>query len=274
MVCGFGIFFIKMAKIKLVLLISLVMLIVITIWTWPDNKVKVVFCDVGQGDGMIVVQGSFQMLIDTGPENNKMAGCLGRYIPFWDKTIEIGIVTHWDSDHSGGLKQVIRNYRVDKLYSSVVPTDENVQKYYSGNLALGDIVKYNQIGLEIINPGQDFGNDNDNSIVGLLTVKNLKFLLMGDVTSEVEQKLVWRGVLRPAAAGLGTLNILKVSHHGSTEGTSEELLDTIRPVVAIISVGKNSFGHPTRQVLDKLIKRNINIRRTDTEGDVIFIPGN
>ena len=257
-----------MSKVKIILLISLVVLIVITVWTWPSNdRIRIVFCDVGQGDGIIVTQGSFQMLIDTGPENNKMAGCLGRYLPFWDKSIEMAIITHWDNDHSGGLSQVMKNYQLETIYSSTYPGDINVQKIYTGNLAMGDIVKYGLIRLEVLNPNQYFGSDNDNSVVGLLSVKNQNFLLMGDVGAEVEQKLVWRGVLRQ---GFGTLNILKVSHHGSAEGTSDELLDSVKPTEAIISVGRNSFGHPTKQVLDKLNERNIRIRRTDREGDVVI----
>lgn len=263
--CFWSLVELEVVRYKIILLISLVMLIVIMVWTWPDNNVRVVFCNVGQGDGMIVIQGSFQMLIDTGPENNKMVGCLGRHIPFWDKTIEVGIITHWDSDHSGGLRQIMRSYKMERLYGGVMPIDNYVQKIYSGNLASGDIVNYNQIRLEIINPGQDSGNDNDNSVVGLLKVTNQNFLLMGDVTSEMEQKLVWRKILH------NKVDVLKVSHHGSAEGTSEELLNTVRPTEAIISVGKNSFGHPTKQVLNKLEMRNIRVRRTDWEGDIVHV---
>jgi competence protein ComEC len=260
-----------MKKFRVVLLISLIVLIGITVWTWPDGKVRVIFCDVGQGDGILISQGTFQMLVDTGPENNKIVGCLGRYMPFWDKNVETVIITHWDKDHSGGLKQVGRNYQVGGLYGSTEPVDENVQNIYSGNLALGDVIKYGLIQLEVLNPDHDWGNDNDNSVVGKLSVGGrVNFLLMGDASAEVEQKLVWRGVLRPAAAGLGTLNVLKVSHHGSVEGTSEELLQTIRPAEAIISVGKNSFGHPTKEVLNRLDKANVMIRRTDREGDVVY----
>lgn len=193
---------------------------------------------------------------------------MGRYLPFWDKTVETVIITHWDKDHSGGLKQVEKNYQVGGLYGSTEPEDESVQNIYSGNLALGDVIKYGLIRLEVLNPDHGWGNDNDNSVVWKLSADGrVNFLLMGDASAEVEQKLVWRGVLRQ---GFGTFNILKISHHGSAEGTSEELLQTVRPVEAIISVGKNSFGHPTKEVLNRLDKANVMIRRTDKEGDVVY----
>ena len=240
-------------KVKIIL-ISILFLIAIAIWTWPESQVKVIFCDVGQGDGTIVIQGNFQMLIDVGPENNKMVDCLSRHIPFWDKAIEAVIVSHADSDHVGGLNQVKKYY--------------NVQNIYTGNLAKNDVVKYKEIVFEVLSPAENWGNDNDNSVVGELAYRNNKILFLGDVTSNVEQKLVWRGVLRQ---GSGTL-ILKISHHGSAEATSEELLQLLKPSEAVISVGKkNKFGHPTKLILDRLEKYKVKIRRTDIEGDILYI---
>ena len=219
--------------------------------TWPSSKVKVIFCDVGQGDGAIVMQGRMQLLIDVGPENNKMVGCLGRYLPFWDKTIEAVVISHNDSDHNGGLKQVEKYY--------------NVQKIYSTDLAKNDIIKYNQIQFEVLSPDQDWGNDNENSVVGKLTYEDKSILFLGDVTSQVEQKLVWR-------KELSVIDIVKISHHGSAEATSEELLQTTKPKEAIISVGANNkFGHPTKVVLDRLEKFGVKIRRTDVEGDILYV---
>lgn len=219
--------------------------------TWPSSKVKVVFCDVGQGDGVIVMQGRLQILIDVGPENNKMAGCLSRYLPFWDKTIEAVIISHNDSDHNGGLKQVEKYY--------------NVQKIYSTDLAKNDIIKYNQIEFEVLSSVQNWGNDNENSVVGELKYKDHKVLFLGDVTSQVEQRLVWRKYINK-------VDVLKISHHGSAEATSEELLEATKPMEAIVSVGRNNkFGHPTKVVLDRLEKLGVKIRRTDKEGDILYI---
>lgn len=224
----------------------------LTVFTWPDNKVRIIFCDVGQGDGALVIQGKFQMLIDVGPENNKMVACLGRYLPFWDKTIEVVIISHNDDDHSGGLKQLKSYY--------------NVQNVYSDKLVRNDVVRYGEISFEVLGPDEDWGNDNDNSVVGRLSYSDKNILFVGDIAAAVEQKMVWRRVLPDR------IDILKISHHGSAGATSEELLETVRPTEAVISVGKNNkFGHPTKIVLDRLEKFGVKIRRTDKEGDVVYV---
>jgi len=87
--------------------------------------------------------------------------------------------------------------------------------------------------------------------------------MSADINVETEQRLVWQGILKE------TVDVLKVSHHGSKNGTSDELLNILKPQIAVISVGaKNKFGHPTKEVLDKLEKRKIQIKRTDQEESV------
>lgn len=252
-----------MLKIKIILGISLVILLIIWGWERPDGKVRVVFCNVGQGDGIIISQNNFQMVIDAGPNNRKILGCLERQMPFWDKEIEIVVITHWDTDHSGGLSDLMQNYKIDSLYGSSWPKETNVQKIYTDNLRKNDSIKYDKISFEVLNPERDWKNENDNSIAGKLTYKDKFFLMMADVSTEVEQKLVWRKEIQP-------VEVLKVSHHGSAEATSQELLDITKPKEAIISVGKNYFGHPNKEVVERLEKNKINIRRTDVEGDIIY----
>jgi competence protein ComEC len=243
---------------------SIVVLAIMAYVTWPDGRVRIVFCNVGQGDGIIIAKNNFQMVVDSGPDNKMMLGCLEKNMPFWDKEIEVAVITHWDKDHSGGLKSLIDNYKIDRLYSSSRPTEVNEQKIYTGNLAINDVIKYGDIYFEILNPDGDWGNDNDNSVVGLLSYMDKKVLLTGDASAQVEQKLVWRKKLSEK------IDILKVSHHGSAEGTSEELLAATRPTEAVISVGKNSFGHPTKAVLDRLSTAGIKIIRTDVEGEITY----
>lgn len=212
----------------------------------PDEKVKIVFCNVGQGDGALVMQGSRQLLIDVGPDNQKMVACLGRYLPFWDKTIEAIIISHGDDDHDGGLASVERSYRVENLYR---------------DLRKNDVFRLGKIVFEAVHPDDLVGDSNSDSVVGVV---NGQILMMGDAPIEVEQKLVWRGLLRQ---GYGRLGVLKVSHHGSATGTSRELVEAIKPKLAIISVGRNSFGHPSKEVIERL--GGVEIRRTDVDGDVV-----
>lgn len=226
-----------------------------------------VFCDVGQGDGALVVQRNVQVLIDVGPDNGLMERCISEHLPFWDRRIEVVIVSHWDSDHSGGLKSILSKYKVDNLYANHKPNGEFEQKFYTADLRQNDVLRIGEIDFDIRWPEEIRGVDNDDSVVIEMGQAGKRFLFLGDVGREVEQKMVWRSVLHPA--DYGTLRIVKISHHGSSTGTSDELLDYWKPDVAVISVGgKNRFGHPTKEVLEKLEKRGVKVWRTDEEGEL------
>ncbi|MFA5894394.1 MAG: MBL fold metallo-hydrolase [Candidatus Shapirobacteria bacterium] len=255
-------------KYKWWLITSLVVLLLM-VWQFNrDTGVKVVFCDVGQGDGALIISGSFQMLIDVGGGNQKMLQCLSRHLPFWDKTIETVVISHWDADHSGGLPGIYRYYKIEKLYSNQLSSGDGEQKFYPTKVSENDVIRFDGIDFEILNKVVEGGDPNENSLIGVLSYKDKKILMMGDATSEAEQRLVWQGILRQAQDGKG-IDILKISHHGSDRATSPELLDEVNPEMAIISVGKdNKFGHPAKTVIKRLEERGIKINRTDNMGDV------
>lgn len=241
-----------MMKNRFLWLFIIFMSVLVLVIYWPRRSgVNLIFCDVGQGDGVLLTAGSFQFVYDVGPENMKMAECLGRHVPFWDKKIEFLIISHRDKDHEGGLSQVQRYYKIEQIY-------------YPENLALGDVISNSLMSLKVLssNVGQD---DNERSVVGILYISNKDVLLTGDVPIEIEQRLVWRGVLQ------SRIDILKVGHHGSRFSTGEELLEVIRPKVAVIGVGKNSYGHPAVEVLDRLEKYGVEVKRTDRDGDVVIL---
>lgn len=250
-------------KKRIILFISLIFLLGIFYFSLPSKSGKVVICDVGQGDAILATYKNIQILIDTGPDNKKVLECLNRQIPFWDKTIEIMILTHGDSDHTGGLNDVLESYKIENIFS-------NEQKDYSQKLGQNDVINTNMFDFEVVNPpkNQDLMDDNKNSISGYLTYKgNEKWsvFLSGDIGKETEQRLVWQKILERG------VDVLKVSHHGSENGTSDEILDFLKPKIAVISVGKNNrFDHPRKEVLGRLIKRNIEIKRTDFDGELVF----
>lgn len=229
----------------------------------PDGKTRVIFCDVGQGDGVVVSQGTFEMVYDVGPGNKKMRRCLERYMPFWDRSLEVVVISHWDKDHSGGLTEIVKGYRIEKLYSGVEPEGQIEQKIYTGSLGRNDVLVYKDIRFEVVWPEEISGEDNEDSVVGLLNYKDKKVLLMGDAPVEVEQRLVWRKILE------GRVDVLKVGHHGAKTSTSRELVEEVRPQLAVIGVGRNSFGHPSREVIDRLEKWGVEVKRTDKDGDVV-----
>jgi len=245
--------------------ISLVMLGVAMMVGAPDGRARLIVCDVGQGEAILFSQDRFQMLVDTGPPTNKVLGCLEKYLPWGDKTIETVVISHGDADHDGGLNGVMNYYKIDNLYSAVRLEGINEQINYTDNISKGGIIKYGLMQYEILSPESIENDSNRDSVVGVISYKDKKILVMGDVPAEVEQRLVWRQEI------IGKINYLVVSHHGSGEATSQELVDRVKPEEAIISVGKNNqFGHPTKQVLDRLREKGIRIRRTDEEGDIVL----
>ncbi|MDD4136177.1 MAG: hypothetical protein PHN66_03850 [Candidatus Shapirobacteria bacterium] len=246
-------------KTRIILFLSLMGLLVIFWLTLPSQKVNVIFCDVGQGDATLVTYKNWQMLIDIGSENKKVLTCLERHIPFWDKKIEVVMITHGDNDHSGGLIDASKFYQIEQIISS-----KKVSQF--------DLVKTNWMEFEVVNPVEKTKNEednNENSIVGILKFyssklkREVKIFMAADIDLETEQRFIWRKIIDKK------VDVLKVSHHGSKNGTSDELLKVLKPKIAVISVGtKNRFGHPAKEVLDRLKEKGIEILRTDLNGEI------
>jgi len=255
---------------RLMLFVSLIGLVVMFWLTLPHDKPIVVVCDVGQGDAILAEYKNIQILFDVGPDNKKVLKCLENHVPFWDKTIEAIILSHGDSDHTGGLTDLMKIYKVENFFSNGYLDEDIEQKISSKKISQNDIVSLSVFNFDVVWPEENpkkKEDGNENSVAGILTIKNKDWsmFLTGDMESEAEQKLVWRQILK------SPVTVLKVSHHGSKTATSQELLEVIKPKIAVISVGKgNRFGHPTDEVLEKLKKAEIEVRRTDLEGEITF----
>jgi competence protein ComEC len=255
-------------KVKIIILVSMVIVLGMFWWSLRNQEAKLVVCDVGQGDAILFTKKSQQVLVDTGPDNKKVLSCLERYLPFWDKKIEVLILSHSDQDHVGGLRDVLKSYKIENVFNNDELKPLIEQNIYSKKLKQNDIIEYGLIKFEVVNPENldNFINENnDQSIAGILSYKDIDIFLTGDISSEVEQRLVWKEIIK------NPVEILKVSHHGSETASSQELMDTIKPKYGLISVGKgNKFGHPGEEVIKRLKNNNVNIRRTDEEGDLVF----
>ena len=228
----------------------------------PDGKLRLVFCDVGQGDGALIIRGNWQMMIDSGPDNGKMERCLDHYLPFWDKKIEGVMISHWDKDHSGALPKIMKSYGIDRLYESGVGSFEIEQKIYTEKLRAGDRVDYGEIDFEVIYPRDFGGGGNDNSLVIVLNYRDKKFIFTGDVDVNSEGEMMnW---------SFDHVEGIKIAHHGSDSGSGGEWLDRLTPAMAVISVGQNNYGHPKEIILERLKDRGIKILRTDFRGDVVL----
>ncbi|MFA5777315.1 MAG: ComEC/Rec2 family competence protein [Parcubacteria group bacterium] len=245
-----------------------------------SDELKVIFFDVGQGDAILVSQGSYQMLIDGGRDGKLLLNKLGKYIPFWDRNIEVMLATHPDQDHIAGLINVLNFYNVKTIVKTGDQSETQTFKRFQDDIAneraenieakRGLAVKFPSGALaEIIYPFSGIGNIQDNqSNSGSVAVKinygENSFLLTGDLPKEQEKEIINFG--EDIAS-----QVLKVAHHGSKYSTSAEFLEKINPKDAIISVGKdNSYGHPNEETTNLLKEKGINIFRTDEMGDIVY----
>lgn len=246
----------------------------------PPRHVTVRVFDVGQGDAILVQDGYAEMLIDGGPDD-AVLGKLGRAMPFFDRTIETIVLTHPHADHFVGLIGVLKRYRVltvatdgrtrtddpdyRRFEDAVKASGAKVVEVRAGDrLSLGERTR-----MDVLWPpvgpaaavGVDKRDENAWSVVMRMEAEGAAAYLMGDLPSDVEGRIAKVGGLSPA-------DFLKVGHHGSAYSTSPELLDAVRPKAAVISVGKNSYGHPAWSTLRRLGSRGARLWRTDRDGDV------
>jgi len=211
-----------------------------------------VACDVGQGDAFLVYRGSTQILIDTGRGENVLE-CLGRHMPLGDRRIEVVMISHDDEDHDGALGEVEARYEIGKVIR--------------GEVKQGDLVRVGEIEMEVLWP-EDLRSgrrSNSESMVAWLKWREFDVLFTGDIGEREEGKVLEEYDI------LG-LEVLKVSHHGSRYSSSDLFIQSISPKLALIGVGKNSYGHPAEEVLERLKKiAGIKIKRTDLNGEIVVI---
>lgn len=261
-----------MGRTKLVFVLGLAAFIA-GILQLPDSKLRVVFCDVGQGDATLLTFGHVQMLIDAGPDK-RVGDCLARHMPFFDRTIEVVLLTHPESDHMGGMTYVVDRYSLKHFVIANVPQVETAADSLLGavrmagarvsRVAAGDVIAYQGLRIEIKEPepGRVLGVQSDHlnelGIVSRIRFGDFEVLLTADV--EPEQGMDW-----PDA------DVLKVAHHGSRDAVNGSMLADIRPGMAVISVGRNSFGHPDPETMVQLEQSGIPVGRTDREGDIVVV---
>jgi beta-lactamase superfamily II metal-dependent hydrolase len=246
-----------------------------------SNLVEMNFFDIGQGDSILIeMQNSTQVLIDGGPSRD-VVGKIAKEMPYFDKQIELVILTHPDRDHITGLFEVFEGFEIGKVLIPKMDIENRSSKLYKSFLNIT-----NKEGSEVIfaKQGQkiSFGEDkklyilwpsysgapkmsdtNDFSIVGRFSYGDVDLLLTGDISDKIENYLLQKYNLKS--------EILKVAHHGSKYSTGDVFLQSVTPEVAVISVGKNSYGHPTEEVLDRLWKYDIKTLRTDKNGNIKII---
>lgn len=244
------------------------------------SHLQVIFFDIGQGDAIFIVSPKgHQILIDGGP-GSKILEKLAKEIPFYDRSLDLVILTHPEKDHMEGLIEVLKKYEVDYILWTGVVRDTSEFKAWQESLEkekaqiriakAGQKITASKVVFDILHPfekleGREFKDSNNTSIVAKLSFGNNSFLFTGDIYNSGEKKLVERG---------DDLNsdVLKVSHHGSKSSSCEEFIEKVLPDIAVLQLGrKNPYGHPHQEVLERLEKYEIEILRTDESGDIKIV---
>ena len=249
----------------------------------PRGIATISILDVGQGDA-ILVEGSRggRLLIDGGPDPDRLLVELDRRIPPWDRRIDAVVLSHPHEDHVAGLALLLERYHVGRVFE---PGMRGPGPGYAAwlsdlarpgapvrlGLAAGDRVAVDEIDLLALWPirGQvpltppDGGTGINNvSVVFLGQIGQRRVLLMGDVEEGIDPSLL--------ADGLPHVDLLKVAHHGSRTATTQAFVDATRPTVAVASAGAgNPYGHPAKATLDRLAASGARVLRTDRDGTVV-----
>jgi beta-lactamase superfamily II metal-dependent hydrolase len=233
------------------------------------QQLEIRFLDVGQGDAVLIREGNKTVLVDAGG-SARIAAYLHS---FGIDTLDLVVASHNHADHIGGMTAVLQSAVVRFYLDNGLPaTTATYQRTISAVTSSGAqylsatarTITLGNATIQILPPPA--GDDQNNSSVGVLLVfGEFRALLTGD--SELEELASWLG-----DGAIAHVNVMKVAHHGSHNGTSAEWIEATRPQVAVISVGAgNSYGHPSPAVITAWEGIGARVYRTDRDGSVLIL---
>ena len=237
---------------------------------------SVTFIDVGQADSALVTLSTGEVMLIDAAESSDTGGICNELDERGITQIDVLISTHPHNDHIGGMQSIIESYNVGRIYMPDMASDSNTYEKMMNAIEKNGIpvteayagvsFSFGSASCVIVSPGKNDDKDaNNESVVLWLDYDDTEFLFTGDMESWAENNLVDGGYNIEA-------DVLKVAHHGSSSGTTEEFLRAVSPNYAVISCGDgNDYGHPHRETLDILNLFQIQSFRTDLDGDVHFI---
>lgn len=273
-------------------LVALGLVVVVTVGAvpsrtlaWPPEGWRMVACDVGQGDGLVLSSGPGRaVLVDVGPEGGGVDSCLGRLRV---RTLDAVVLTHFHDDHVGDLAAAIEGRQVGRILVS--PVDDPtwsarqvrtiaakrsipVETVVAGErLEIGEVTATAWWPARVVAGGSAANNA---SVVLHAQIGDLSALLLGDIEEEVGHALLLDMRRDPAmSATAADLDVVKMPHHGSSN-FDEEFMDEVAAPVAIVSVGEdNTYGHPTPTALRWAGDHGARLLRTDQDGDIAVTEG-
>lgn len=270
------------SKDKLSWLAAIIIIIVFIVFSFlpPQDagQFKAIFFDVGQGDSaMILTPDNKKILIDGGPDNTVIYK-LSKYLPWWQRDLDLVVLSHPHADHLIGLIEVLKRYNVKEVWlTGAIAQAPGLEEF-------NDLIKeknipvkivQNAVGLEIepevflqiFYPlknlaGQNFEDPNKASLVLKVSYKTIDLLFPGDLEKDEQAEILNEDL---------ESEILKVPHQGSANALNKDFLEKVSPEIAVIPVGKNTFGHPSPRVLKALERASIKTYTTQNNGDVEII---
>jgi len=235
---------------------------------FATGTLDVYFIDVGQGDAILIDYGTYEMLIDGGP-NGSCVPFLTQYV---DGPLEVLVLTHPHSDHVGGLDDVLRAFVVHEVVTNGARANSTAFRNFDAAAAAEGcpqivakrnmLIDLDDLTFRALHPDQLTGDANEDSIVLALTYGQIDFLFTGDIENDAEAELLKMGCLTD-------IDVLKVAHHGSQYSSTEGFLDATRPELAVYSAGDgNRYGHPTQEALARLTAVGAIVLGTDRYGTI------
>ena len=246
-----------------------------------SHTLIVSFLNIGQGDSILIQSPTGEkMLIDGGPDRSVLRELSKKLWP-WDRHIDVLVETHPDKDHIAGLGDVLERYDVDYFLESGVPDKTATSQHVKDDVEKEKGIQHlivkrgmrlhlgNDVYADVLFPDTDQSEQkatNDGSIVLRVVYRNTSFMLTGDLPSPYEDQLV-------SLDGTSLKSdILKAGHHGSRYSTDSIWLRAVAPRDVVISAGKgNSYGHPHKEVLERVTEQGAQIVSTIDSGTITFV---
>jgi len=244
----------------------------------PDGRLHIWYLNVGQGDAILMRLPAGEWILNDGGPDNKVIDWMSREMPFYERSIDLVIVSHPHADHINGLVEVLKRYQVKNIMLTGVKYD------YVGYDSLKELMvsrgvqaiyvhgkndyRLGKVGLDMIYPvedlrGRGMNNVNNSSIVYRLVMGKFIAFFSGDLEMEKEAAVLAIPDLHLNA------ELLKAGHHGSKTSNTLPFLERIKPAWAVISCGVgNKFGHPFPGTLDNFREVGAKVYRTDIDGTV------
>jgi competence protein ComEC len=257
----FGYIRIPLSKLKKRYLCIFLSLMLIILISHHNSSLKVHFINVGQGESIFIETPDRKaVLIDTGPKLENFSALRKRVIPYMNRlgynSLDVLIFTHFHNDHAGDYPYLLDNYKVNKIIAFKNPSNTN---YKFLEVSKDDIIKVGSVIIKVLYPKSFIGevdDKNETCLVMEVSYKNFSMLLTGDAEKNIMDTIK------------GDYDVYNVQHHGSSLSFSSKMVDNSNIGIAVISVGKNNFGHPAKLVLNYLANKNIKTYRTDLDGNI------